>query len=73
MCYNVNLRTNGCLTFLPPQIVGQQLASEGLTTLGQLITTSTWELLKHEGWEPKKFERCFYKGGQRKTLLLQKL
>jgi hypothetical protein len=54
VCCCVNLRTNGCLTFLPPQVVGQQLALEGLTALGQLTKTDTWELLEHEDWEPNK-------------------
>jgi hypothetical protein len=34
----------------------QQLASKGLTRLGELTTTGTWELLEQEGWEPNKLQ-----------------
>jgi hypothetical protein len=54
VCCCVNLRTNGCFTFLPPQVIGQRLTLEGLTTLGQLTKIGTWELLEHEDWEPNK-------------------
>jgi hypothetical protein len=40
--------TEGRLTFLPPQVIGQQLASKGLTRLGQLIVACTWEWLEQE-------------------------
>jgi hypothetical protein len=42
----VNLRIENRLTFLPPQVVSQQLASESLTRLKQLTTASTWELFE---------------------------
>jgi hypothetical protein len=41
VCYCAILKMKGRFTFLPPQIVGQQLASNGLTRLWQL-TISTW-------------------------------
>jgi hypothetical protein len=44
----VNLRIENHLTFLPPPVVGQQLASASLTRLKQLTITSTWELLEQE-------------------------
>jgi len=56
MCCCVILRTKGHLTFLPPQVVGQQLASKGLTRLGQFTIVGTWELLEHEDWEPNKLQ-----------------
>jgi hypothetical protein len=36
VCYCVILNTKGHLTFLPPRVVGQQLALIGLTRLLQL-------------------------------------
>jgi hypothetical protein len=55
----VNLKIEGCFTFLPPQVIGQQLALEGLTRLGQLILVGTWELLEQKDWEPHKFQVLF--------------
>jgi len=73
MCCCVNLRTKGHFTFLPSQVVSQQLASKGLTRLRQLIATRTWELLEQEDWEPNNFEHCSYEGGKRKTLFILEL
>jgi hypothetical protein len=56
MCCCIILKTKGHLTFLPPQVVGQQLASKILTKLGQLTTIGTWELLEHEDWELNKLQ-----------------
>jgi hypothetical protein len=53
VCCYVNLKTKGCPTFLPPRIVGQQLASDNFSKLWQ-FTTRTWELLKLKDWEPNK-------------------
>jgi hypothetical protein len=64
------LKTKGHLTFLPPQVVGQQLASDGLTRLWQL-TTSTWELL--ELGSQINFKHCFDINSQMKTLFLFEL
>ncbi len=44
----VNLRIESCLTFLPPQVVGQQLASKSFTRLKEFTIASTWELLEQE-------------------------
>jgi hypothetical protein len=53
VCYYVILNTKGRFTFLPPWVVGQQLASDGFIKLWQL-TTSTWELFELEDWKPNK-------------------
>jgi len=53
VCCYVILKTKGRFTFLPPQVVGQQLASNGFTRLWQLIAC-TWELLELEDWKPNK-------------------
>jgi hypothetical protein len=53
VCCYVNLKMEGHFTFLPPRIVGQQLASNNLTRLWQL-TTCKWELLELKDWEPNK-------------------
>jgi len=58
---------------LPPQVVGQQLALESFTRLGQLTTTCTWGLLEQEELKPNKLQALFLWGGQRKTQLLLKL
>jgi hypothetical protein len=44
----VDLKIESRLTFLPPQVVGQQLASKSFTRLKQLTIASTWELLEQE-------------------------
>ncbi len=49
----VILKVEGHFTFLPPQVVGQQLASVGHTMLWTLIA-STCKLLGLDDWEPNK-------------------
>jgi hypothetical protein len=49
------------------RVVSQQLTSNGLTRLWQLVA-STWSLLELEDQETKNFDLCFYIGGQKKTL-----
>jgi len=49
----VILKTEGCLTFLPPQVVGQQLASSDRTMLWTLIQITN-ELLGLDNWEPNQ-------------------
>jgi len=58
VCYCVILNIEDLLTFLPPQVVGQQLASNSLVGLWQL-TSSTWELLELEDWKPNKLWALF--------------
>jgi hypothetical protein len=58
VCCYVNLKTKCCFTTLPPQVVGQQLASNGLTRLWQLIE-GIWELIELEYWKPNKFQTLF--------------
>jgi hypothetical protein len=55
VCYCVILKTEGRITFLPPWIVGQQLASGSHTMLWALIE-ATCELLKLDNWEPNKLQ-----------------
>jgi hypothetical protein len=59
LCYCVNLKIEGHLTFLPPRVVGQQLTSKGFTRLVQLIVVSTWELLEQKRLEPNKLRMLF--------------
>ncbi len=56
VCCCINLKIESHLTFLQPQVVGQQLALEGLTRLGQLTATGTWELFEQGDWEPNKLQ-----------------
>jgi hypothetical protein len=45
VCYYVNLKMEGHLTFLLTQVLGQQLALDDFIRLWQL-TINTWELLE---------------------------
>ncbi len=58
ICNCVILNMEGLFTFLPPRVVGQQLASDNLTRLWQL-TRGTWELLELEDWKPNKLRTSF--------------
>ncbi len=58
VCCCVNLKIEGYFTFLPPQVVGQQLASDGLIRLWQLIE-GIWELNELEYWKPNKLQTLF--------------
>jgi len=53
VCWCIILKTKGYIAFLPPWVVGQQLASTGCTMLWTLIV-STCEMLEINNWEPNK-------------------
>jgi hypothetical protein len=67
-CY-VILKMEGWFTFLPPWVVGQQLASTNCTMLWTLITC-TCKMLELDDWEPKNLQARLR---SKKTLFLLEL
>ncbi len=58
VCCCVILKMECHVTFLPPWVVRQQLTSNDLARLWQLIA-STWELFELENWKPNKLQTLF--------------
>jgi hypothetical protein len=72
VCCYVNLKMEGCITFLPPWIVNEQLALDGITRLWQFIL-GTWELLELENWKPNKLWTLFLSRWSKENLTFSKV